>query len=973
MFRLKDVKISLALLASVLLIGALVAVPYLELPYAHLSVWLLGAALVSVVLYITQRFWHYWKTAITLTRQLLADELRDTDIPQKKGVFALLFSNIRSILYKFNEAATLIHAIGEKGQSLQMKHLDANDRLGKAIVEVQEKMNTYRAEEERRNWGIRGLANFSELLRQQDDNLQEFSAKLIAQVVKYLGANQGSFFVAKSDSEGPYLELMGAYAYDKRKYVKKRVAPGEGLIGQCMLEKDLIYLTDIPKNYIEITSGLGHALPTNIVIVPLINNEDFQGAMELATFHPLQKHELSFLQDLAKSIASSIASTKINEQTQHLLKESQALTQELQHREEEMRQSMEELSATQEEMRRKQIELDGVFGAINNSLITAEVGLDGYFLSTNEALVTLLGVSYEDVKRMSHGIMFESKEEKDACWEELLRGEAVNIDHYIVSKFNSVFWLSASYSPVLNSEGRLYKVLMLAHDITAKKEQEKEFERLSLVADNTDNSVVITNKEGLVEYVNKGFTKMTGYSLEEMQGKKPGSILQGPETNQETVQRIRERLKRSEPIYEEILNYNKKGETYWVSIAINPVKDKDGAIYKFISVQADITETKKSALDSKYKLEAISRSNAVIEFDTHGTIIDVNENFLKIVGYDLEELIGQHHSIFVSESEKISAGYQDFWEQLSEGNFIQGEFTRIQKDGKKICLRGVYNPIYDIHGKPYKIVKFATDITREKALKAETEKQEAELKSHMEAINKTIASVEFSMNGHISSANEIYLSITGYSSSDLQGKHYNDIIPKEEVEKPQNQLMWQSLQEGQFFSGEYKQIDSEGRELWLNGTFNPIFNEEGKPYKVMLFAQFTTKEKEKQNELNGLVSAFKGILPIIEFSEEGVFKNANDLYFQESGFKRLELRQKSFQELIVPKSSQFTFEKVISKCAEQGFCEQMITLKTQNGENKYFKTRFSVSYTLEHRVSKIILILVEQQKLESKKENLTLN
>jgi PAS domain S-box-containing protein len=952
-------------------VGMLGVLAFSTIPYREgLMVAVAGAMALLLVLRCL-RWARGWRKAEGLVQawneNRLEKEAFSTTNVSKEG----LFQSLHTLWLKWKEAAQLIHQLGDEAGQLEMKHVQADDRLGKAIVEVQEKMKRYRDEEDRRNWGVRGLAQFSELLRSQDADMKEFSFKIVSKLVKYIGANQAGLYLLTEDEEGKEcMELTACYAYDRRKFQEKRIYPGQGLLGQNMQEKDVIYLTDIPQNYVSITSGLGEATPRNIVIVPLIVNDTYQGALELASFEVLQPFEMKFLQELATGIASSLSNTRVNQRTQRLLEESQTLTSELQNREEEMRQNMEELTATQEEMVRKQAELDSVFSAIDHTLVTAEFDMEGRFIHANEALQAIYGQPLEVIRNRHHQSFFKKMANFEACWGKLKAGENCSFEHEIRPEPGKVVWLSANYTPVQGPDGTFYKVLMLAQDITQRRLERQEFERLSLVADNTDNSVVITGPEGLVEYVNKGFTKMTGYTLEDMLGKKPGELLQGPETNHETISRISQKLKSGEPIYEEILNYDKQGNTYWVSLAINPVRDEEGKVYKFIAVQANITDTKKNALDSKYKLEAIGRSNAIIEFDTRGNILDANENFLAITGFTHAEIAGKHHRMFVQKAEAESEAYQVFWERLAKGEFINDEFQRVHKSGKILWLRGIYNPIYDIHGKPYKIVKFAQDITQEKILKTETQRQEAELKSHMEAIHKTIASVEFDLDGYVKDCNEIYLGLSGYSRQEVVGKHYLDIVPASEREKPQTQLMWESLRAGQFFSGEYKQTDNEGHELWLNGTFNPIFDAAGKPYKVMLFAQFTTKEKEKQHEMAGTLHALKNILPVLELTHEGIFKTANDLFFSEFGFKRLDLRQKSIRDMA---ASPLNFEVLVSHLQDAESVTQVIDLHCADGRVKSYRANFAAIRNLELHVQKVLVVLVEKQVREVNSQKVKVN
>ncbi len=192
------------------------------------------------------------------------------------------------------------------------------------------------------------------MLRHNNDNIEELSDEIVKNVVKYLNANQAALFLLNDeDVNDKHFQLMSAYAWDRRKFINKRIDFTEGLVGACAMEKETIQLTEIPEDYVEITSGLGKATPRFIVLVPLKHEEEVLGVIELASFKELEQFEVDFLEGIAQSIASTILSVKINAKTKYLLEQSQQQAEEMLAQEEEMRQNMEELQATQEEMGRK--------------------------------------------------------------------------------------------------------------------------------------------------------------------------------------------------------------------------------------------------------------------------------------------------------------------------------------------------------------------------------------------------------------------------------------------------------------------------------------------------------------------------------------------------------------------------------------------------------------------------------------------
>ena len=240
------------------------------------------------------------------------------------------------------------------------------------------------------------------------------------------------------------------------------------------------------------------------------------------------------------------------------------------------------------------------------------------------------------------------------------------------------------------------------------------------------------------------------------------------------------------------------------------------------------------------KLAALDKSQAVIEFDPNGIILTANKNFVDAVGYQLSEIQGKHHSIFVTEKDRTSAEYRQFWDDLKRGVFQSGQYMRVGNGGNEIWIQATYNPITDEQGKTVKVVKFCTDVTDQKMRMADIEGQ-------IDAINKSNAVIHFNLDGTIVDANENFLAATGYQLADIKGQHHRMFVTEGERSSTQYRLFWESLARGQFQSGEYRRVGNNGKELWLQATYNPIFDPSGKPYKVVKFCtDITTQVKLKE-------------------------------------------------------------------------------------------------------------------------------
>jgi methyl-accepting chemotaxis protein len=392
----------------------------------------------------------------------------------------------------------------------------------------------------------------------------------------------------------------------------------------------------------------------------------------------------------------------------------------------------------------------GKLAAIDRSQGAIEFAMDGTVLTANQLFLDILGYTAKEVVGQYHRAFvtpeFANQEYKD-FWATLNRGENIAGRFQRVGKGGKNIWLDARYNPILDANGKPYKVVKYARDISEQVLLEQQAKTLSLVANETDNSVIITDANGLIEYTNPGFTRLTGYTFEEVKGKKPGDILQGKLTDPETKKRIRANIEGQKPFYDEILNYTKKGDAYWISLAINPVFNAQGKIDKFISIQTNINESKIKQLELDTRLAAISRSSAIIEFTPTGEVIHANDNFCHLVGYQLDELKNQHHSTLVSASYKNSHEYKLFWEKLRRGEFDAGQYQHVGKGGKEIWLQASYNPIYDQEGQVIKIVKFATDITEQRKVDKALELAVAESQAVIEGAQAGDLTSRVSLDG----------------------------------------------------------------------------------------------------------------------------------------------------------------------------------------------------------------------------------
>jgi len=258
------------------------------------------------------------------------------------------------------------------------------------------------------------------------------------------------------------------------------------------------------------------------------------------------------------------------------------------------------------------------------------------------------------------------------------------------------------------------------------------------------------------------------------------------------------------------------------------------------------TGTGRGERNAAAALAALDRSLAVIEFDPDGTILYANDNFLKVTGYTLAEIQDRHHAMFVTEADRGSPDYRGFWDALARGEFRSGEFNRIGKGGREIWIEASYNPIVDRDGRVTRVVKYASDVTRRKM-------EYAELLGQVQAIRKSQAVIEFDLDGMILDANRNFLEAMGYTLEEIRGRHHSMFVPPDQRDDAEYAAFWARLRRGEFQAGQYKRIGKDGREVWIEASYNPVADLNGRPVKVVKYAADVTRQARLLNDLKILI------------------------------------------------------------------------------------------------------------------------
>ena len=391
---------------------------------------------------------------------------------------------LNELIVGLKKTTNFAKSIGEGKFDMDFEALSSRDVLGNSLITMRENLVKAQEEEKKRQyednlrkWSNEGLAQFNELLRQGAGDIDKLTADIVRHLVNFLDANQsGLFLLNDNNKEDIYLELVATYAYNKERKKQKKIYLGEGLVGMCAVEKSTIYLNDIPEGYLSITSGLGGSSPKSLLIVPLKLEDEIFGVIEIASFNKFKPHEIEFVERVTESISSTISLAKINTRTARLLEKSQKQAEEMAAQEEEMRQNFEELQATQEESARREAEMSSILNAINNSSLVIEFDLNGYIINANEAFLKLLGLKRNEMVG-KHQSDFEKMDEAnirgEEFWNRLKNGEIITDIKSIVVEGKTI-WLHQVYTPIVDANGEVYKILNLATDITESKELEQE-------------------------------------------------------------------------------------------------------------------------------------------------------------------------------------------------------------------------------------------------------------------------------------------------------------------------------------------------------------------------------------------------------------------------------------------------------------------------------------------------------------------
>lgn len=526
---------------------------------------------------------------------------------------------------------------------------DTDDRLGSLLIELRDTLKNNkdidqkrRKDDEIRHWHAEGLAKFGDILRNDNDKLEILSFNIIKALTKYIDAVQGGFYMLHDEDESkPYFDLTAFFAYDRKKFAEQKISWGDGLIGTCARERKTIYMTKVPDNYVNVTSGLGSANPRSILLIPLIYEDNLQGVIEFASLKTYEKHEIEFAEKVAENIAATFTTVKMNLKTSKLLEDTKEQAQTLTSQEEEMRQNMEELQATQEEAARQTEQFIALENTINENFIRAEYELNGNLISANKLFLQKFEYGSHNLLTNANVFNFIPEEDTGAfnkIWEAIsLRGEHYQKFMPHRKKSGKELYLSVSYSPMKRSDGTFDKVQFMAIDASDSKSMELTLNGLNSAITQAGVKLDL-DLNGNILNCNPEFLEIVKYSKSELSSLTIVDLLDPIEI--ELFNKSWEKIIEGTNFKGTFKLKSKDRSEKWIQGVFNAISEVSGDIKSAVFVGHDATSEKVLELENHQKQDLIDEKSQQLKKieKEFGTILRETRNELTAKFNEVEKV-----------------------------------------------------------------------------------------------------------------------------------------------------------------------------------------------------------------------------------------------------------------------------------------------------------------------------------------------
>jgi PAS domain S-box-containing protein len=599
-----------------------------QIRWGMISLVLLSASIYAILLYLFSRSIRRGLHALgEFTSKLVEGRFPENSPADGNDEFSVISGHLGEFVQSLKNKAGFAAQLAGGKNPAPLQALGPEDSLANSLINLQKSLQSARMEEEKhqkardeRRWTSEGMAKFGDILRIHNKDTISLSENVIRELVNYLNASAGGIFLVNRQEEEPLLELVACFAYDRKKHLKQGFRFGEGLVGTCAIEKEKIFLTEIPEDFIQIVSGLGESKPGCLLLIPLQLEDVTLGVIEIASLKTFANFEIDFVENLAGSIASAVSTVQMNMRTALLLEQSQQQARDMAKQEEIMRQNMEELQTTQEESARRESEISGILNGIHNSSLVAEFNMQEELISMNDKFLQLLELQQTQLIGRKYNEIVGVSRHTDSYrefWQGISEGNTITrIDKIAVLTGHEV-WLRQTFTPIRDKDGNPFKVLNIAADITETVEQKESLEKQSgeirraniemkSFSDAVDQALIkcVYSPAGQILEVNENFENVTGFTEKELLGKNNRAFLQRIEKEQ--FDRIWDDILKDKPYSGVIRRTKPTGEEVWLMSTFTPVKDENGNIFKVFFLGQDITER-------KLKYQLLEEANREIE------------------------------------------------------------------------------------------------------------------------------------------------------------------------------------------------------------------------------------------------------------------------------------------------------------------------------------------------------------------------
>lgn len=808
-----------------------------------------------------------------------------------------------------------------------------SDEMGKSLLEMRESFQRAAEEEEKRkiedekqNWATQGITQLSDVLRQNNDNIDALSYNIISFLVSYLNANQGGVFVVNDDKQDDvYIELTASVAYNKRKFLNKRIETGEGVVGRCIQEELTIYMTDLPDDYLDITSGLGKAVPKNLLVVPLKFNNQILGVVEIASFHQFEKYQIEFVEQAAESIASTISTVKINTKTANLLRESQEQAEERNRQEAELREKMEELSKAQQEARVQEEKLASFTDSVNHTMIRAEYSTDGRLVYANTRFLELLNYnSYAEIENRHISMFIDQKDRQwfNTMWEPLSRGGKHyegNMKHK--TKDGRDLWMMATYTAVRDAQGNPLKILFLAIDTTDQKMEDlnnkgiiQALEESSLKAEYLPS--------GRVLKANKLFTEKMLYSEAQLENKTIFDFIKKEDLAEFKVHW--DNAIDDISFKGEMRHITRSNEEIWLHVTLSAVKDMYDEVAKVVFIGNDITEQKQ------------------IELLAHEQEQEIRKNLTKLEAAQKET---ENQQKKLQEVNNRLQANEDVLKKALEKS--QEKEKELQEKGSALAASEE---------------ELRQNMEELQATQEDMMQKQADMEALIYAVDNSLVSVELNADATVRRFNSNFESLFEIDIEEMENQNFEVFIDNGE----HFQQVFKKVLKGESHTEELTVTNRKNKQFWLLASYTPVKDKNQNVSKVYFLAQDIThnkllelKAKEQSDHLKAAEEELRHNLEELQATQEDMQRKQIDL---EQNNKKMLRNEKILEKAL--KRAKDKEQQLQEKSAQLNENEKILKEKMQELEEKTAEME-----KVNERLEKNESVITKALQLSKRREN----